>query len=112
MNRITNYREESYDAEHGCWPPSACKPLEPGVMRVLYINGVPDCCEYLCPCGCGSPCPTFFPSNGKRQRTPSRHLWDFSKGPTLSPSIRHLSGCKSHYNITNGNVVWHADSGR
>lgn len=112
---IAEYREESYTADaEGCWPPDACKPLEPGIMRVLYVNGGPEMCEHLCPCGCGMPTPTFFP-NGKRERTRDRCLWDFSKGahgPTLNPSVRHLGGCKSHYNITDGKVIMHGDSGK
>lgn len=115
MTPISNYREESHNADStGCWPSEMSKPLEPGVMRVLYVDSIPEMCEYLCPCGCGSPCPTYFP-RGKRQRTPERHLWDFSKGPngpTLSPSVRHTAGCKAHYNITDGKVIFHSDSGK
>ena len=124
MTPITEYREEAYNAvpypvdgevgDRWCWPPEASKPLEPGVMRVLYVNGIPQMCEYLCPCGCGMPHPTFFPTDN-RQRTAERHLWDFSRGPngpTLSPSVRCLGGCKSHYNITDGKVIIHGDSGK
>lgn len=116
MPPITNYREQPYNAdEQQCWPSEADTPLQPGIMRVLYTNGVPTMCNYLCPCGCGMECPTFFPVKGGRQRTPQRHLWDFSKGPngpTLSPSVRHTSGCKWHYNITDGKVIVHGDSGK
>jgi len=80
-------------------------------MRVLFSGGVAVMCEYLCPCGCGARCPTFFQTEA-RKRTPERHLWDYSPGPTLTPSVRHTGGCKSHYNITNGKVVMHADSGK
>jgi hypothetical protein len=112
MAAIESYREVRFDADpEGCWNPP---PLEPGVMHVLYVNGIPTMCEYLCPCGCGAPCPTFFPTD-KRKRGPERHLWDFSvgpNGPTLSPSVKHRGGCKSHYDISDGKVKMHADSGK
>lgn len=113
---ITSYKEEAYNATpDGCWPPESCvSVLVGGVMKVLYVDGVADMCEYICPCGCNMPCPTFF-TNGGRQRTPDRHLWDFSRGPnspTLSPSVRHTGGCKAHYNITDGRVIMHRDSGK
>lgn len=108
---IEKYREVAFQADSiGCWPLEAAGDLEPGVMRVLYIGGVPEMCKYLCPCGCGMPCPTYF-ENEHRKRTQERHLWNFSRGangPTLSPSVRHTGGCKSHYNITDGKVQMHA----
>jgi hypothetical protein len=111
---IKEYREEPYQADaDGCWP-SVRGPLVPGVMMVLYVNGVAEMVEYLCPCGCGMPCPTFMP-NDHRHRSADRHLWEFSRGPngpTLTPSVRHTGGCKSHYNITDGKTVWHEDSGK
>lgn len=109
---ISEYVEKKFDADaKGCWPPEAVGTLAPGVLRVLYVGGVPEMCEYLCPCGCGSPCPTYF-QTARRKRTPERHLWDFLPGPTLVPSVRHLSGCRSHYNITDGKVIMHGDSGK
>jgi hypothetical protein len=114
-NAITSYREERYEADADCcWPPSVKEPLLPGVMRVLYFNGVADMVEYLCPCGCGCPHPTFMPTQ-ERKRTPERHLWEYKleqNGPTLTPSIRCLAGCKSHYNIEDGKVIMHGDSGK
>lgn len=115
MTPITEYREESYQADgDGCWPVAANRPLEPGIIRVLYVNGVPGMCEFLCPCGCESPCLALFPT-AEQQRTPHRPLWNFAKGshgPTISPSIRYLGGCKAHFNITDGKVVMHGDSGK
>ena len=107
---ISEYREVRYDADaKGCWPVTT--ELQPGIMNVLYVNGVPEMCEYLCPCGCGMPHPMFF-QTGSRKRSPDLHLWDYSPGPTLTPSVRCLGGCKSHYNITGGKVLIHADSGQ
>lgn len=106
-----SYKEVRIDADaEGCWNPP---PLEPGVMQVLYVDGIPEMCNYLCPCGCGTPCPTYFVTY-KRKREPDsqRHLWDFSQGPNgpnLSPSVKHTGGCRSHYNITDGKTVMHDD---
>ena len=115
MSKTERYVEKKFDADKdGCWPPEAAGVLEPGVMRVLFVNGVPEMCEYICPCGCGMPCPTYFQTE-KRRRTAERHLWDYSSGPngpTLHPSVRHTGGCKWHYNIDDGKVTVHADSGK
>ena len=108
------YREVRYDANaDGCWPVTPI-PIEPGVMNVLYKDNIPIMCEYLCPCGCGMPHPMYFETSTLK-RSPNRHLWNYSlgpNGPTLTPSVRCLSGCKSHYNITNGEVIMHGDSGK
>jgi hypothetical protein len=75
-------------------------------------------CFYYCPCGC---------DGGHLNRPPDRSTskepqWKIDVAPggisnefttiTLSPSVRVMSGCKSHYNITNNEVIWHSDSGK
>lgn len=105
---ISSYVEERHElGEPGlpATPPS-------GVMWLFTEIGQPDpldakivAVEFLCPCGCGSSC--YTPLEG-----PHPHCWSYSPGPTLTPSIRFLGGCKAHFNITNGKTVIHADSGR
>src|SRR5260221_6764650 len=80
------------------------KPL-PGIMQVFCNgDGVPLMVDFLCPCGCGNTCPTHLVPPGQEKKQGDRR-WNFSPGLTLSPSIRWLSGCKSHFTITNGKVT-------
>lgn len=101
---ISSYREERHPFG------AANLPAEPppGVMWVFEEKGEIVACNFLCPCGCGSSCYTLL-----RQDHPQH--WEYRQGPhgpTLTPSIRYLGGCKSHFNISDGQVIMHADSGR
>lgn len=73
------------------------KVLEPGV---LYVSEEFGAAAHLCACGCGA-----------KIRTPLGPTeWSFeetSQGPTLHPSIGNWQqGCKSHYWIVRGEVLW------
>jgi hypothetical protein len=89
---------------------SDTSPL-PGEIHVLCDEqGRPRMVNFLCPCGCGRDCPTPVSVDAK-----SEHHWLLSQGingPTLSPLIRYLDGCKAHFNITDGAVQFHGDSGQ
>ena len=101
---ITRYVEERH--EFGAADPG--KPA-PGVMQVYYEGGVPVMVDFLCPCGCGNTVPTHLVPPGEPHKD---RRWAFGPGPTITPSIRFLSGCKAHFNVTGGAVVIHADSGK
>lgn len=82
-----------------------------GEMQVFYENGIPQMVDFKCPCGCGYTCPTPVSEKGKKE---IRHweFWKNNKGEiTLSPSIRWTGGCFAHFNITEGKVQLHGDSG-
>jgi hypothetical protein len=81
----------------------------PGVMQVVYQDGIPVMVDFLCPCGCGSTCPIHLVSPGEQHKG---RRWTFRTGPTLDPSIQFMSGCKAHFNITGGVVFMHSDSGK
>jgi hypothetical protein len=92
--------------------------LHPGEMHVIYDNERVYAVDFLCPCGCGSTC--FTPvctvteknDPGSSERMKDR-CWVFDPDTlTITPSIRYLGGCKWHFNITNGRVVVHVDSGK
>lgn len=72
----------------------------------LYVIGTdkPWCAALLCPCGCGdviqlSLLPTDSPS------------WKISYDrvglPTLSPSVWRTRGCRSHFFLRRGLIVWY-----
>jgi hypothetical protein len=90
---------------------------KPGEMQVYCENGVPKMVDFLCPCSCGHTCPTHLLEPGeKHDDNPwTRECWSFERGPngvTLTPSIRWLNGCMAHFNITDGKVIMHPDSGK
>lgn len=103
MGSIKEYVEERHEfGREDPGQPSA------GIMFVFYEGGEPQGVDFLCPCGCGNTCYTPVIQAGRPKQP--RH-WFYSPGPTIEPSIRWLSGCKSHFNITGGKVIMHADSG-
>jgi hypothetical protein len=73
------------------------KELEPGV---LYVSKEFNTAAHLCLCGCGSKVRTPL--------TPTEWSLTVSEcGPTLYPSIGNWQlPCKSHYLITDGDVIW------
>lgn len=78
------------------------RPLAPGV---LYLSEDTLLVLFLCPCGCLREIP--IPCN------PHQNGWNVVRNGdriTINPSIRD-NGCpeKSHYNITDSRVVWHAN---
>lgn len=78
------------------------RPLEPGI---LYCQTLPELEKpwavfFLCPCGCKDEVniPVLDPGS-----------WSLRLDgvvPTISPSIARLTGCKSHFFITDGKVKW------
>lgn len=113
--RLFSYREEW----HLFGGPDPGIPA-PGVMFVFYEPGknmdgsekrTPQGVDFLCPCGCGytMDIPVVTPELEGRDNP---HHWRYSSGPTLTPSLRQRGGCKSHFNITDGKVIWHGDSGQ
>jgi len=104
MEKINNY------VEVRCifGGPDPGKP-KPGEMQVFCEGDAPVMVDFLCPCGCGNTCPTHLVPPGAEKK-PADRRWNFSRGPngpTLSPSIRWLSECKSHFTITDGKVQMH-----
>lgn len=80
--------------------------VKPGVLYV-ELNTDPEQTPFLaallCPCGCGHAYKLPLQSFDTRPR------WAFSAEgivPTLSPSIVHLSGCKAHFFLTDGKIIW------
>lgn len=104
------YRETSYrfgEAPHA-------DQLKPDDLWLLAgTDGAIAAVDFLCPCGCGQECYTPVTDATKGQPKTSRH-WLYARGPnglTITPSIRYTGGCKAHFNVTDGKVEFHGDSG-
>jgi hypothetical protein len=76
------------------------------VKRRLYLigNSVPWSAALLCPCGCGEVIQlSLLPDD-----SPS---WSVSLDrdglPTLSPSVWRTKGCRSHFFLKQGSIVWY-----
>lgn len=51
-----------------------------------------------CPCGCGE----VYQLNSYRSVPKIMPTWTFISPNSITPSINHTDGCKSHFTITNG----------
>lgn len=80
--------------------------IDPGVLVVAREDGIDWEAGMICPCGCGDRL-TVVLLEGVKPR------WDVrlsSTGyPSLHPSIWRNSGCRSHFWLKNGRIIWCAD---
>jgi hypothetical protein len=73
--------------------------------NVLYMIGYPAPwrAALLCPCGCES----VIHLSLLRNDSPRWRLAISENGlPTLHPSVRRISGCRSHFFLVKGEVIW------
>ncbi|WP_368860638.1 DUF6527 family protein [Mesorhizobium sp. GbtcB19] len=80
--------------------------------RTVYLigdDGPPWAAAFICPCGCGE----LVRLSLVRRDSPS---WVASVGKggraDLHPSVRRIRGCRSHYFIRDGRIVWARDERR
>lgn len=66
---------------------------------VIYISRLHETAIHLCPCGCKRESVTPFYPGGWELTVESDNTI------SLEPSIVNL-GCRSHYYVTHGKVVW------
>lgn len=74
--------------------------------KIIYLLGKPSqplLAGLICPCGCGEVIElVLYPA-----KSPSWKLENVKKNRvTIYPSIRKVSGCKSHFFITEGKIKW------
>ncbi len=62
-----------------------------------------------CPDGCGE---NVLLSLSQSRRPSWEVSADWLGRPTVSPSVRKLDGCKSHFWVRQGKIDWCADSGK
>jgi len=74
--------------------------------ETLYLvgeNGHYWCAAMRCPCGCGAPIQLSLVENDD----PSwRFRIDRRKRPSLFPSVWRTVGCRSHFILRQGGVIW------
>ncbi len=78
---------------------------EQGERAVVYLVGEQNkwALQFKCPCGCGD----NIILNLLRDADPCwRYTLDAAGEMTISPSIRRVVGCKSHFFIVKGRVEW------
>ena len=80
-------------------------------QRRLYLigSGVPWSAALICPCGCGEVIQISLLPDDSPSWTVS---FDRDGLPTLSPSVWRTKGCRSHFFLRRGNIVWHRSRDR
>lgn len=77
--------------------------LKPNILYVLTEDEEPWEAKMVCPCGCSSVLDLNLLPDGHPQ-------WRFSADPqgraTLHPSVWRQVGCKSHFFLRAGKIVW------
>lgn len=79
-----------------------------GIVFLVVEDGIEEFLALRCPCGCGETiCLNLLPDERPRWSL-CRH-----KGDSFSvhPSIWRTTGCRSHFFIRSGRIVWSRDAG-
>lgn len=92
-----------------CLEMPARDEIVPRVVHVVGSSSAPKWATFACPCGCGEALLLSL-SQAKRPRWSVK--WDWLGTASINPSVRRNSGCRSHFWVRNGEVLWCADTGR
>jgi hypothetical protein len=84
----------------------APQQLVPELLVVVIDNGHPKWACLRCPCGCGDKIQLSL--NPRRRPRWSVRI-DWLNRPTLEPSIHQLDGCRSHFWMRSGRIIWCKD---
>jgi hypothetical protein len=76
------------------------------VLSVVIDGGHTKWACLLCPCGCGDRIQLSL-NPSRRPRWLVRIDW--LERPTVEPSIHQLDGCRSHFWIRSGQIIWCKD---
>ena len=80
--------------------------IEPGRVYLVGDSSVPWSAALLCPCGCDSAIQLSLVKNDRPRWRVKRH---FNGTVTLHPSIWRSNGCRSHFFLQRGRIVWARD---
>lgn len=91
--------QRAYDVVHLADDPDE---LLPESVYAIGENGHLWHVVLLCPCGCGA----TIALNVLPDDSPRWTLHETPNGPTLSPSVWRTTGCRSHFILRRGEVIW------
>lgn len=77
--------------------------LEPKCVYLVGEESIPWFAALVCPCGCGALIRLSLLKYDRPKWRAKRHL---TGTVTLEPSIWRKSGCKSHFFVRRGRIVW------
>ena len=77
--------------------------LEPGFVYLVGSGGKPWSASFVCPCGCSS---IIQLSLLQQDRPRWKAVTHFDGSVSLAPSVRRTKGCKSHFFVRRGRIVW------
>ena len=80
--------------------------IEPGRVYLVGGGSVPWSAALLCPCGCSAAIQLSLVKNDLPRWHAKRHLNDTV---TLHPSIWRDKGCRSHFFLRRGRIIWARD---
>lgn len=80
-------------------PPSQ---LEDSLVYLIGDGGRPWSASFKCPCGCGEAISLSLIEHDN----PSWHVSTRTSGITIHPSVWRTKGCRSHFFIRDGRVLW------
>jgi hypothetical protein len=98
-------------------PHLVCKPmsthptpneLSAGTLFLVKDGDYQKWACFRCPCGCGE---KIQLSLNPARRPRWAVTFDWLRRPTVTPSVRQLHACRSHFWIKRGNIEWCGDSG-
>jgi Family of unknown function (DUF6527) len=77
--------------------------FEPSKLYLAGENGYLWAAALLCPCGCGD----LIELNLLKKARPCWSVQEHPDGfPTLMPSVWRREGCRSHFYLRRGHIVW------
>ena len=76
---------------------------EPGRIYLVGDQSMPWSAALRCPCGCGATIQLSLLAGDTPSWRARRH---FSGSVTLHPSIWRKTGCRSHFFLRRGHIVW------
>ena len=77
--------------------------LEPDRVYLIGDGSVPWSAALLCPCRCGAVIQLSLIPSDRPRWSVSRH---FTGSASLHPSIWRTKGCRSHFFLRRGRIVW------
>lgn len=83
--------------------------LEAGQLVIVGPTEAPKWITFQCPSGCGVP---LLLSLSPNRRPRWSVTTDWLGRPSVKPSVHRPDGCKCHFWIQRGNVIWCEDSGK